>query len=47
MDPREMQAQVERELERGRAAFATAATVEELEAAHVAILGRKSPLGDV
>ena len=47
MDPQEMQAQVERELERGRRAFADASSIDELDAAQIAILGRKSPLGDV
>jgi phenylalanyl-tRNA synthetase alpha chain len=47
MGPPEMQAQVERELERGRRAFREASSVEELETARIAILGRKSPLNDV
>ncbi len=38
---------IERERERGRQAFAAAATLDELEAAQVSILGRKSPLGEV
>jgi phenylalanyl-tRNA synthetase alpha chain len=47
MGPPEMQAQVERELERGRRAFREASSVEELDNARIAILGRKSPLNDV
>jgi phenylalanyl-tRNA synthetase alpha chain len=42
-----MRAQVERELERGLRAFREASSVEELEAAQVGVLGRKSPLSDV
>jgi phenylalanyl-tRNA synthetase alpha chain len=38
---------IERERERGRRAFVDAATLDELEAAQVSILGRKSPLAEV
>jgi phenylalanyl-tRNA synthetase alpha chain len=47
MDPAEMLQTIERERERGRRAFVDAATLDELEAAQVSILGRKSPLAEV
>ncbi len=39
--------QLESELARGRAAFEAATTLEELEAAQVAVLGRKAPFGQL
>ena len=39
--------QLESELTRGRAAFAAATTLEELDAAQVAVLGRKAPFGQL
>jgi phenylalanyl-tRNA synthetase alpha chain len=47
MDPQEMQGTLDRERERGLRALADAATREDLEAAEVSILGRKSPLAEV
>jgi phenylalanyl-tRNA synthetase alpha chain len=47
MGPAEMQRTLDDELVRGREAFAAASTVEELEAAQVAILGRKAPFSQV
>ena len=38
---------LEAERARGRELFASAASLEELEAANIAVLGRKSPLGEV
>jgi len=38
---------LERERARGERAFAEAASLEELEAAHVAVMGRKSPFAEV
>jgi phenylalanyl-tRNA synthetase alpha chain len=46
-DADEMQRTLEGELERGRRAFAEASTVEELEAARVSILGRRTPFAEV
>ncbi len=42
-----MVTQLEAELARGRAAFEAATTLEELEAAQVAVLGRKAPFGQL
>jgi phenylalanyl-tRNA synthetase alpha chain len=47
MDTAEMSRTLEREFARGREAFAAAPTLEELEAASVSILGRRSALGEV
>jgi phenylalanyl-tRNA synthetase alpha chain len=47
MDPAEMLQTIERERERGRRAFVDAPTLDELEAAQVSTLGRKSPLAEV
>jgi phenylalanyl-tRNA synthetase alpha chain len=47
MDPAEMQRTLDAELARGLEAFATATTLEELDAAQVAILGRKAPFSQV
>ena len=47
MDPSEMLRTLETERARGRELFAAAASLEELEAANVTVLGRKSPLGAV
>jgi phenylalanyl-tRNA synthetase alpha chain len=43
----EMLGTLERERARGERAFAEATSLEELEAAHVAVLGRKSPFAEV
>jgi phenylalanyl-tRNA synthetase alpha chain len=47
MDAQEMLRSLDDQRERGLRAFAEASSVEELEAVQIAILGRKSPLGDV
>src|SRR5436190_18842060 len=47
MDTSEMRAVLDRERAHGLEAFAAAASIEDLEAAAVAILGRKSALGEV
>jgi phenylalanyl-tRNA synthetase alpha chain len=47
MDAQEMLRSLDDQRERGLRAFAEASSVEELEAAQITILGRKSPLGDV
>jgi phenylalanyl-tRNA synthetase alpha chain len=47
MDPAQMQRTLDAELARGLEAFAAAATLEELDAAQVAILGRKAPFSQV
>jgi hypothetical protein len=47
MDTAEMRRTLDRERASGLDAFAAAASIEDLEAAAVAILGRKSPLGEV
>jgi phenylalanyl-tRNA synthetase alpha chain len=47
MDPAEMHRMLDEELGRGLAAFAAASTVEELDAAQVAVLGRKAPFSQV
>ena len=44
IDPAEALRILEDELERGTASFAAASTLEELERAHIDILGRKSRL---
>ena len=46
MDPREMQRTLDEERERGRRALADAATRDELDAAQVSVLGRKSRLAE-
>jgi phenylalanyl-tRNA synthetase alpha chain len=46
-DPQEMVRSLERERERGLRAFAGASTLDELEAAQVAILGRKAPFSEI
>src|SRR2546427_13243944 len=47
MDPSEMLRTLETERARGRDLFASAATLEELDAANIAVLGRKSRVGVV
>ena len=47
MDPNEAARILEQELERGRAMIAAARTVEELEEAKTAVLGRKAPIASV
>ncbi len=47
MDPAEALRTLDEELERGRGLFAAAATLEDLERAHVAVLGRKSAFSGV
>src|SRR5438093_11803539 len=47
MDPSEMLRTLETERARGRELFASAGSLEALDAANVAVLGRKSPLGEV
>jgi phenylalanyl-tRNA synthetase alpha chain len=47
MDVEEMQRTLEAEAERGRTAFAQARTIEELDAARVAVLGRRTPFAEV
>jgi phenylalanyl-tRNA synthetase alpha chain len=47
MDVEEMQRTLEAEAERGRIAFAEARTIEELEAARVAVLGRRTRFAEV
>jgi len=47
MDPSEMLRTLETERARGRDLFASAASLEELDAANIAVLGRKSQLGEV
>src|SRR5947209_18664870 len=47
MDPSEMLHTLETERARGRDLFASAASLEELDAANIAVLGRKSQLGEV
>jgi phenylalanyl-tRNA synthetase alpha chain len=47
MDVEEMQRTLDAEAERGRIAFAEAGTIEELDAARVAILGRRTPFAQV
>ncbi|HET9671740.1 MAG TPA: phenylalanine--tRNA ligase subunit alpha [Actinomycetota bacterium] len=47
MDRPEMAATLERERRRGLEAFSAATTLDELEAASVSVLGRKSPLAEV
>src|SRR6266540_3899353 len=47
MDPAEALRTLDEELERGRGLFAAAATLEDLERAHVAVLGRKSDFSGV
>src|SRR5438477_2754873 len=47
MDPAEMLRTLEAERARGRDLFASAVSLEELDAANIAVLGRKSRLGDV
>ena len=47
MEPAQILEQLESELVRGRAAFEQAATLEELDAAQVAVLGRKAPFGQL
>jgi phenylalanyl-tRNA synthetase alpha chain len=47
MDVEEMQRTLEAEAERGRTAFAEARTIEELEAARVAVLGRRTRFAEV
>jgi phenylalanyl-tRNA synthetase alpha chain len=47
MNAAEMRAALDRERERGLEAFAGAASLPELEAAQIAILGRKSPFAEV
>jgi phenylalanyl-tRNA synthetase alpha chain len=47
MDPQDMQRTLDEERERGGRAFTDAGSLEDLEAAKVSILGRKSPLAEV
>ena len=47
MGPAEILEQLDSELARGQAAFEAATTLEELEAAQVAVLGRKAPFGQL
>ena len=47
MDPTEAARILEEELERGRALIDGARTVEELDAAKTAVLGRKAPIASV
>jgi phenylalanyl-tRNA synthetase alpha chain len=47
MDPQDMQRTLDEERERGERAFTDAGSLEDLEAAKVSILGRKSPLAEV
>ena len=47
MDPTEAARILEQELERGRAMIAAARTLEELEEAKTAVLGRKAPIASV
>ena len=47
MDPNEAARILEQELERGRAMIAAARTVEELDEAKTAVLGRKAPIASV
>src|SRR2546426_4019881 len=47
MDPSEMLRTLETERARGRDLFASAVSLEELDAANIAVLGRKSQLGEV
>jgi phenylalanyl-tRNA synthetase alpha chain len=47
MEPREMQRTLDEERERGHRAFADASTREELDAAQVSVLGRRSRLAEV
>jgi phenylalanyl-tRNA synthetase alpha chain len=47
MDPAEMQRTLDEELGRGLDAFAAASTVEELDAAQIAVLGRKASFSQV
>ena len=47
MDVEEMLRTLEAEAERGRTAFAEAGTIEELDAARVSVLGRRTPFAEV
>src|SRR4029453_14861681 len=47
MDPTEATRILEQELERGRALIAAARSVEELDEAKTAVLGRKAPIASV
>ncbi|TMK16184.1 MAG: hypothetical protein E6G63_04130, partial [Actinobacteria bacterium] len=47
MDPSELLRTLETERAHGRDLFASAASLEELDAANTAVLGRKSRLGEV
>jgi phenylalanyl-tRNA synthetase alpha chain len=47
MDPQDMQRTLDEERARGRQAVAAAASLEDLEAAKVSVLGRKSPFAQV
>jgi phenylalanyl-tRNA synthetase alpha chain len=47
MDPGEMLQALDAELARGRAAFAEAASLDDLEAAQISVLGRKSSFGQL
>src|SRR2546430_12473307 len=47
MDPAESIATIEAELERGRRLFAAAGTLDDLERAQAAVLGRRSTFGEV
>jgi phenylalanyl-tRNA synthetase alpha chain len=47
MDPQDMQRTLDEERERGGRAFTDAGSLDDLEAAKVSILGRKSPLAEV
>ncbi|MFN8232805.1 MAG: hypothetical protein U0V56_04830 [Actinomycetota bacterium] len=47
MEPREMLRTLEAERARGLAAFERARTIEELDAAQTAVMGRRSPFSEV